>query len=203
MEEMEAYLASHQKVISSITFYPKFSVYDEVGFYKVGTAEYSIWDYKYTPAKRFARNPDAVDYWYDMEDLDRVIVMLSSGEYNNSEVETAVRDLSFVPQEKIDLWLSIIAASEDLTAVSSMDTYFWTMAESLKQLDPSSENQKKYDMIIEAKDKNALALFVDYCDYSGFDTKIETIRLLKEYMAKPDETWKEEILNEVIQELNK
>ena len=41
VDEMEAYLAAHQPVVTAMTYYPKFCVCDEVIIYKIGTSESS------------------------------------------------------------------------------------------------------------------------------------------------------------------
>ena len=76
------------------------------------------------------------------------------------------------------------------------------MAGSLRSLDPSAEDQAKYDMIIDARDKRALALFVQYRNYSGFDLSIESIESSGEYMAVPDDAWREDALNGLVCYMN-
>ena len=202
VDEMEAYLAAHQPVVTAMTYYPKFCVCDEVIIYKIGTAECSYWDYQYTFGRRFARNPEAASLWDDMEALDDAAMLLETGALQSGDAEKLIKDLSFVPQDQQDLWLGCVAAGDTQTAINSMGEYFWSMAGSLRSLDPSAEDQAKYDMIIDARDKRALALFVQYRNYSGFDLSIESIESSGEYMAVPDDAWREDALNGLVRYMN-
>ncbi len=202
VDEMEAFLADHQPTVSSITYYPKFDVYDILILYKIGTTESNLWDYQRTKVKHFARKPEAAFLWNDMKELDHAAALIGAGALQSEETEKLIKDLSFVPQDKQSLWLACIAAGESQTTVYSMEEYFWSMAGSLRSLDPSVEDQAKYDMIIDARDKRALALFVNYRDYSGFDQLIESIESSGEYMAAPDDTWRENALNELVSFIN-
>jgi hypothetical protein len=75
------------------------------------------------------------------------------------------------------------------------------MAAELSAADPNKDHRANYSMIIDAQDRTALSMLVSFCDYSGFDTPIETIRENKEYLAVPDFDWLESALNELVAEL--
>ena len=84
---------------------------------------------------------------------------------------------------------------------SSVNEYYWAMAAELSAADPNEKHQTNYSMIIEEQDRTALAAFASFCDYSGFDTPVETIRDNKEYLAVPDYDWLETALSELMAEL--
>ena len=169
VEELEAYIASHQPKIEAITYYPKFSVYDLVDIYSVKTGICSVYDYQYTGAKRFASNPEAGDQLYDMELFYNVMASFADESTSAETLICLVNELDFVQESKRNLWTSCITSGESATALYSMEEYLWSMAKVLSGLDPSASNQENYAMIIQARDLNALFSFADYCNYSGFD----------------------------------
>ncbi len=109
-----------------------------------------------------------------------------------------IESKEFVPQAKKELWKSCIDANEISTAYFSVSEFFWAMAEDLKQLDSSETNRNNYDMIIQERDRDALALFVNYCNYSGIKRSIDSIQQTGDYMATPDNTWMEQKLQEIV-----
>ena len=70
--------------------------------------------------------------------------------------------------------------------------------EELKDLDPSEENKENYDMIIKERNDIALQLYVNYCEYSGFERSISSIESSGDYMAKADNEWLEATLQEIV-----
>lgn len=197
-EELTQYLSTHQKKISSISYYPVFGVYSLLDMYGVQTKECSFYSSEYKKAKNFARNPEASSQWYNMTQLMDTIELFSKDSVDPDDIDTKLKSFSFVPQQKQELWSTCIVSGEYSTASFSIQEYFWSMAQQLKEMEPSSENRETYDMIIADKNYDALALFVDYCDYSGFDQSMESIKLLKEYMATPDEQVLQNMLNDFI-----
>lgn len=201
-EELEEYLQSHQKVIASITYYPKFGVYSLIDIYGAATKECAINDYQYTEAKRFARNPEASDLWDDMLDLLGVLQEMNEETPDMAGVSASLSGFDFLPEETIKSWTESMDAGEIPSLSGSMEDYFWQMAENLKGLEPSENNREKYEMIIRDRDYNALVLFADFCDYSGFDQSVESIRDSKEYYAKYDPDWMEEQLAAFVDVMN-
>lgn len=202
VEEMEQYLLAHQKVPSSITYYPKFAVISWLNLYRVNSKERSSYNLEFKTPRRFARNPEASDQWSNMTDLLAIIELLNAEAVDYSNVKDKIALLDDIPQPKKDLWLSCLDSGEYTTTSFSIQEYFWQMAEQLKGMDPSAENREKYNLIIDEKDFNALKLFVSYCDYSGFNQSVESIRLSKEYMATPDDQTLENLLKEFINYMN-
>ncbi len=72
------------------------------------------------------------------------------------------------------------------------------MAEDLKVMDPSIENKHNYDLIIQDRDVSTLKMFVNYCDYSGFDRSISSIESSQEYIASHDYEWMEATLQSFV-----
>ena len=201
-EELAQYLSTHQKKISSIAYYPVFDVYSLLDIYGVKTKDCFIYSSEYKKVKDFARNPEADLHWYNMTNLMSIIKLFMNDSVDPNSIETELKNLDFLPQQKQELWSTCLESKEYSTALFSIEEYFWSMAKQLKEIDPSPDNKEKYDMIISDKDYNALALFVDYCDYAGFDESMESIKLLKEYMATPDEQILENMLKNFIDYLN-
>ena len=198
-EEMVQYLASHPKEVESITYYPKFGIYSFVSLYETATKKNSIYDYKYTASTRFAKNPQASDQWDNMTHVAKLQTALD--QEAGIDLDTAnelIEILDFIPEEKRNLWKSCIEAGEYTTAVHSISEYYWSMAEELKDLDPSEENKENYDMIIKERNDIALQLYVNYCEYSGFERAISSIESSGDYMAKADNEWLEATLKEIV-----
>ena len=202
-DELEAYISSHQPVIKNITYYPKFGVYTLIDLYDSATKQCSIYDGTISLPKRFASNPDAQDFWDNMEELAKVIRDMDDHESAAERYASAISNLEvFVPEIKLNFWKSCID-SEEFTSVSvSMNEYYWNMAEELMSLDPDSDHQANYKMLIEEQNYQTLAMFVNYCNYSGFETPIAEIRVNKEYLGTPDYGWMEDALNELVDILN-
>lgn len=201
IEEMEEYIAEHQPVIKSITYYPKFGAYALVDLYSPLTKECIIYDYTATYPRRFARNPEAQDIWYDMEILAGILDELSSEEPDGELLLSLFTNPAFeeiVPQEKAAFWKTCIEAGEVQAALSSVNEYYWGMAAMLSEADPNEDHRANYSMIIEAQDRRALSMLASFCNYSGFDTPVETIRENKEYLAEPDYEWLEATLEELV-----
>ena len=119
--------------------------------------------------------------------------------------EQAAKDLigsyDFVSQDEKDLWISCLSLKKYGTAGQLVLEYFWKMAEDLKQLDPSDKNQKNYDLIIRERSIPALAQYVQYCDYNGFEKSMDSIRDEKDYLAAPDWEGQENTLQDMISQL--
>ena len=204
IEEMEAYIAEHQPVIRSITYYPKFGAYALIDFYSAVTKTSQVYDYTVTYPRRFARNPAAQDIWYGMEALADVMDALSAPDIDRDFLFAAFEELEtddYVPEAKTGFWKNCVEQGEYQAAFSSVNEYYWTMAAELSAADPNEKHQANYSMIIEEQDRTALAAFASFCDYSGFDTPVETIRDNKEYLAVPDYDWLETALSELMAEL--
>ena len=198
-DEMIAYFIQHPKTVESSTCYPKFGVYSIVTLYETATKKRMTIDYKYTEPMRFARNPEAVLHWDNMAALAGLLDALENEEGPDvNEIKKSIETIDFVEQPKKDLWASCIDASEYSTAYYSISGAFWSMAEELRALDPSSENRENYDLIIKDMNRPALSLFVSYCDYSGFDRSISSIESERDYIAKPDYDWMEQILTDTV-----
>jgi hypothetical protein len=94
---------------------------------------------------RFARNPEAVLHWDNMTALAGLLDALDNEEGPDvNEIKKSIETIDFVEQPKKDLWASCIDASEYSTAYYSISGAFWSMAEELRALDPSSENRENY-----------------------------------------------------------
>ena len=65
-------------------------------------------------------------------------------------------------------------------------------------MDHSENNRDNYNLIIQNRDMDTLIQFVDFCDYSGFDTPISEIESSFEYIASHDESWTENTLQELV-----
>ena len=72
------------------------------------------------------------------------------------------------------------------------------MAEELKSYDNSKENRENYDLIIQERNRDALDLFVSFCDYAGFDRPVSSIEATKDYISTPDYEWIEQQLKETV-----
>lgn len=197
--EMEAYFLEHPKEVESINYYPKFGAYSIITLYETKTKRAMIADYQYTGSMRFARNPEAGDLWSDMGDLDTLLDSLESEEGVDAETAKGwIGILGFVPEETRNQWISSLDAGEYPAAAQSVSEYYWTMAGNLRALDPSRKNRDNYDLIISARNRSALQLFANYCDYSGFDRSISSIESSGDYIASPDTDWVEQGLNSLV-----
>ena len=203
IEEMEAYISSHQPVIDKITYYPKFGVYNLLDLYSPVTKECQIYDYTYSAPRRFASNPEAQDLWDCMETLSALVQILDGGALTAEEFDAVSPDLEeYIAQEKLAFWRSCLDSGEYASAAASMQEYYWSMADDLRNLDPDGNHRANYDLILEARDAEALYRFANFCNYSGFDTPVEEIRDAKEYLAAPDFEWIETALNELVEMLS-
>ena len=202
IEEMEAYINSHRPVVEKITYYPKFAVITFLNLYSPVTKKCQVYDYTVSLPIRFAKNPEAQDFWDEMEILSTIIHCIEDGERESPDFDELFSELElFIPEAKTTLWRTCLENEEYSTTAFSMREYYWGMAEELMELDNDLNHQGNYKLIIDAKDMNALAGFVDLCEYSGFDKSIEMIRLSKEYLGTPDYMWLENGLNAFVEML--
>ena len=203
IEEMEAYIAEHQPVIKSITYYPKFGAYALIDLYSPVTKTCQIYDYTVTYPRRFARNPVAQEIWYDMEKVAAVLEELNSAAPDRDLLlyMLGVLEDEEIATGKTAFWKTCIEAGEYRAALSSVNEYYWGMAAELSAADPDEDHRANYSMVIEAQDMQALAMVANFCDYGGFDTPVEEIRDNKEYLAEPDYDWLEGALAELMAEL--
>ncbi len=198
-EEMESYFLKHPKIIESITYYPKFGAYSLITLYDTKTKKGMLIDYTYNEAKRFARNPAACDHWSNMNYVEKLLNVLDEElSIDVTTANTLIENLEFIPQEKKDLWNACINAKEYSTAHHSISDFFWSMAAELRELDASKDHKEKYDLIINERNRQALNLFVNYCEYSGFDRSVSSIELSKDYIASPDHMWMDRSLRETV-----
>ncbi len=201
VEEIDEYLATHQKKIIAVTYYPKFSCYTDVNLYNIKTKECVLIDYVYAPAKRFARNPEASDHWEDMNDLDGFISDLKAQEKSEEELSTIIDGFSFVPENRRTIWQACLKEKDVETCIVSAEMQYWMMAEQLPEIDLDERHRESYRLILDDKNKSILERYVEYCDYSGFDTAVSDIGEKKEYIAHPDKAWLEDAFDRVIDEL--
>ncbi len=202
-EEMALYLLNHPKEIESMTYYPKFGVFSVVSMYEAQTKKNMLFDYKYEDPIRFARNPEADEYWNNMTYVVELLDCLDENKEIKLDRANELLDLlDFLPESKKTIWTSCIIEGEYSTAYHSINGYLWKMAEELKELDHSEENKKDYNLIIEDKNLTALQLFVNFCDYAGFDRSVSSIEAAKDYLAKPDKEWMEQTLAEMVDLFN-
>lgn len=198
-DEMMLYFSQHPKTIDSITYYPKFGAYTMVTLYETKTKRSSLLDYTYTSSQRFARNPDASSQWYNMTIIADILDYLDEEKkVNAASAKKTIEEADFIPQAKKDLWTSCINIEEYSTASHSITDYYWSMAIDLRDLDSSSKNQENYNLIIRDRNRLALSMFVNYCDYSGFDRSVSSIESSKDYIASPDYDWMERKLKETV-----
>ena len=199
LEEMNRYFETHQRVIDSITYYPKFGAYTIIAIYETRTKNVSYYEINHIPPKRFARNPDASDQWGNMlAIIDLLYSLDGSDQIDIWGVSDAIENLEFVPQTKKNLWLSCMDEEEYSTAFYSVNAYFWNMAMALRDMDDSENNRDNYNLIIQNRDMDTLIQYVNFCDYSGFDTPISEIESSFEYIASHDEAWTEDTLQELV-----
>ena len=201
-DDLLLYLLLHQKKIKSITYYPKFDVYSLIDFYNPITKAVVIGEIREADAKRFARNPQACDLWDDMQALPPVTEALTAETVDPAAVQQLIGYSDWAPEETRNVWLSYVNSGDYAGAAALVREYYWQQAAALKELDPSEENREKYDLILQNRNDTALALFVNYCDYSGFDQSVESIRLSKEYMGEEDPQWYEDMMETIVQLLN-
>lgn len=197
--EMMKYFINHPKTIESMTYYPKFGVYSLITLYETKTKRSSLVDYSYTASKRFARNPDASLHWDNMNYIaDLLDAVNEESGVNVTTAKRLIESIDFVSQGKKDLWTSCIDAEEYSTAYHSITDYYWNMAIELRDLDASQDNKENYNLIIRDRNSSALDLFVNYCDYAGFDRSVSSIESTRDYIASPDYDWMERKLKETI-----
>ncbi len=200
IEEMEEYLRTHQREIISQSYYPVFDSCSFISLYDTHTKKVTYFDANYTEGKYFGRNREASEQWKRMSSVYEILEVLDENiGVNPSAAKQKIEQLEFIPEGKASIWTSCIDAEEYATATYSIMDYFWAMAEDLKNLDPSEDNRKNYDLIIAEKNIDTLANFVDICDYSGFEEPISTIRAQKEYLADPDAEWMEKAIQDTIE----
>ena len=198
-EEMIEYFAAHQPVLASVTYYPVFAAYSLVTLYEVKTKKFAVVESKLTEGKLFARNPDAALQWNNMGQVFDLILALQSDEgVNAATVKKMIGNMSFVPEKQKSVWTACIDGEEYDTALSSVFGYYWSMAETLKSLDTDMKHRENYDLIIASRDAIALSYYVKYCNYSGFEKTIDSIRESKEYLAAPDWDWLEKALKSTL-----
>ena len=198
-EEMIEYFAEHQPVLASVTYYPVFAAYSLITMYDVKTKKFAVVESKLTDGKLFARNPDAVLQWNNMDQVANLILALQGGEnVNIAATKQMIGNMSFVPEKQKAVWTACIDGEEYNTALTSVAEYYWNMAETLKSLDGDEKHRENYDLIIAGRDAVALSYYVKYCNYGGFEKTIDSIRESKEYLAAPDWDWLEKVLKSTL-----
>lgn len=200
-EELLEYMETHKPVVKSIQCYPKFGNYQYLNLYDTATKYVALYDYKYTSPERFAKNPQAADLQYDLEEISDLLDMLLDGSSDKGEINRTIDDINSVPDEKKQLWKMSVDSGEIDTAAYSVNSYYWEMATGFLELDDSELNRANYEQIIESKDRFALEEFIDYADYSGFDIDVELIGSMDRYFAKTDEEWYDSALESFMSEL--
>ena len=200
-EEMVAYFLEHQPEISSVAYYPVFGSYAFITFYETETGHCAVYDSKYSAGRIFSRNPDASMQWFNMSSIKNLMDLLTDENGVDAEKAKAIIDAyADVPQEKKDLWTSCINVQEYATAWYSVSDYYWKMAEELKNMDDSPEHQKYYDLILQDRNETALNVFVQFCDYSGFDDSMESIEESGAYIAAPDWDWLNDTMKQMVKD---
>ena len=186
-EEIIQYFVMHPKKVISRDYYPTFGAYSLVTYYDKDTKASAWFNHSKTPTMRFAKNWEATTYWENMIKIEEILQTLKAetGIDRDSVIEQ-IQTIDFVPEKKQHLWVSCVENDEIQTAVYSISDFYWSMADELKLLDPSEENQRIYATIIEERNREALSQFVSYCAYNGFDRSISSIEKSKDYIAKPD-----------------
>lgn len=198
-DEMIQYFMDHPKVVESITYYPKFGALSLISFYEVETKKCSWENLTYNKSTRFARNPEASDCWSNMTQVADLLDALNNDSYSESaSLIEQIQSAEIIPEEKINFWSSCISAKEYKAAKTSVDDYYWSMAKELRSFDPSAEHRENYDLIIQERNRDAMTLFVNFCEYSGFDRSVSSIQLSKDYIATPDYDWIEEQLRSTV-----
>lgn len=203
-EELVIYLISHPKEIESVTYYPTFGLYSLITIYEKESRKCIPYDNIFTESdKSFANNLEAFNYWSKMNYISDLMDALDKDKGIDTDYANTLIDTSdFIPETKKDLWKGCLKTEEYSTARFSISEFYWNMAEELKKLDPSVENRKNYDLIIREQNTDALKLFVNFCEYSGFDKPIKSIEAEKNYMATPNNDWTEDSLQELVFALN-
>lgn len=198
-DEMIQYFMDHPKVVESITYYPKFGALSLISFYEVETKKCSWENLTYNKSTRFARNPEASDCWSNMTQVADLLDALNNDSFSESaSLIEQIQSAEIIPEEKIKFWSSCIDAKEFKAAKTSVDDYYWSMAEELRSFDPSAEHRENYNLIIQERNRDAMTLFVNFCEYSGFDRSVSSIQLSKDYIATPDNDWIEEQLRATV-----
>ena len=202
IEEMTQYLIAHQPQISSKSYCPVFCSLSLVTIYEAKTKKCAIFEVKESPGKQFARNPEASLQWSNMTMiLDLLDYLDADMVINVSAVKSQINSMDFVQEEEKKLWISRINAKEYNYTRQLAEAYLWKMTEDLKKLDPSEKNRNNYDLIIQKKDTQALYLYAENCDYSGFDRSMDLIKSSKEFISSPDWAWLESTFQNVMNEL--
>jgi hypothetical protein len=158
-----------------------------------------LYDYDYTPSTRFARNPEAALQWDRMCYIARLLSALGAEQGADPDAAASLLSLlDFLPDAQKDLWTSYLAAGESAQAYQSISEYYWSMAEELRNLDPSDEHREIYGLILPERNALALQLFADYCEYGGFERSVGSIESSGDYMADADPAWADEKLMEIV-----
>ena len=203
-EELEQYIASHQPVISSITYYPKFSVLSLISIFNVKTkvCEYLAADY--TDVMRFARNPEAADLWDEMTDLEVLLSFFEDGALTLQPslfcylLDLYEESATIISSEGISYWRQCINNGYQRAALTSMEEVYWRTASKLSALDGDPDHQRMFDMIIQSGSRDMLNTAVSYFNYSGIEMEIETIGAQELYLAQADPEWFESNLLEIV-----
>ena len=209
LDELAAFLASYKPEIESIKYYPVFASATLVNLYNTATGTAYLYDYTYTDGKLFSQNPEAYYKWEAVETLGEVFSKVAFGALNQKklahfpaapgpkELVSLVSELEIVPGTRLDAWQNLLTQGQYAPALASIADTYWETASELSMLDPSDEHRAVYDRIIGARDADMLALFVGYCNYTGFDRSIGDIELTKDYLAPYEEQWAEDALREL------
>ncbi len=201
-EEMVSYFLAHQPEVESKTYYPVFGSYAFLSIYETSTKRGAIYDAQMTPGRMFARNPEASLQWNHMSEvLGLMNALTDENDTDRENAKTLIGTFDFIPQAETDLWNACLNARKYDVAYQLAGDALWEMAEDLKNLDPSEENRKNYELIIRDKNILALAQYAQYCDYSGFEQSMDSIRNSKEYLAAPDWEWLESAFRDMIDEM--
>lgn len=185
-EALKLYNLTHPRKISAITFYPKFTHELYGYFYNPKTGETMHWAYEAADPKRLARNPRAADLSDTMQDLYKLSEELLSGQLcmSGEELIAFLSNYADVPEEKASFWALCLDNGETAAAFTSIQEYYWVLAEALIEADPVQVQKDSLSRAVAAKNAAFLKELTDIYDYWGFDTPIETIGQGKEYMGQ-------------------
>ena len=192
VEELGAFLQTHQRVATGATYYPKFSVVSRITIYNIASKVCYVERYRIATVKNFGRNPQAASHWDNMIQMAAILELFSRDPFNPEIVRSSILAMDFLPEEKLPVWKLYLDSEEYPALFYSLREYYWTMAKQLRDMDESEKNREIYDRIINFRDYDALALFAVYCDYSGFDFPVDEVEASGEYMAAIDYDWLEE-----------
>ena len=200
-EELEAYLNEHQPEVESINRYPKFATFMLTTMYDAKTKNCDIISSQFLDASIQAKNPAASDQADHMDAVLRILLALAGEEPDLETAKALIGDAAFLAEETRAKWTETAENGETENLFMSVYETYWLMAAELREMDPSEENRKAYDLAIEAQNISLLRMLIEQCNYGSFAESIDEVRDTLIYIAMPDQEWYDAGLQEVVDAL--